>query len=176
MKLVVNQDIELWLVVKEHVEAIYQLADKDRNYLREWLPWVDKTKSSKDVTNYVERANAAYKSKKGYNFTVVYKTEMIGQVSLVGIDLDNRKAMIGYWMGKDYQGLGIVSKACTKIIDFGFNEINLNRIEIKCGVENYKSQAIPERLGFTKEGIIRDGEFVNDKFIDLLLYSKLKND
>ncbi len=176
MNLVVNEDIELVLVAKDHIEAIYKLANKDRTYLREWLPWVDKTKSPDDIGNYVERSRKSFENKTGYNFTIVYKNEMIGQIGLVGVDLANFKASIGYWIGKDYQGFGIVSKTCTKIIDFGFSEINLNRIEIRCGVENYKSQAIPERLGFKKEGIVRDGEFVNDKFIDLYIFSKLKRD
>jgi ribosomal-protein-serine acetyltransferase len=54
--------------------------------------------------------------------------------------------------------------------------LQLNRIEIKCGIENFKSKTIPEKLNFTKEGVIRQGELLYDKFIDLNLYSLLKTD
>jgi ribosomal-protein-serine acetyltransferase len=74
------------------------------------------------------------------------------------------------------QGKGIITKSCKAIIDFSFLDLHLNRIEIKCGTENFKSKTIPEKLNFTQEGIIRQGELLYDKFIDLNLYSLLKND
>lgn len=54
--------------------------------------------------------------------------------------------------------------------------MDLNRIEIKAAVKNFKSQAIPEKLNFKKEGILRQAEFVNNEFIDLFIYSILKNE
>jgi ribosomal-protein-serine acetyltransferase len=62
------------------------------------------------------------------------------------------------------------------MIDEGFTRLHLNRIEIRAALENFKSQAIPERLGFKKEGLIRQGEFVNDHFVDLYVYSLLKEE
>lgn len=67
-------------------------------------------------------------------------------------------------------------KSCKRLITYGFEELGLNRIEIKAAVENLKSQAIPEKLNFKKEGILRQAEFVNEKFLDLTLYSLLKEE
>ena len=75
-----------------------------------------------------------------------------------------------------FERKGIVTKSCRVLIDFCFNELNLNRIEIKCGVEYTKSQTVPIRLHFTHVGVIRQGELVHSKFIDLNIYSLLKND
>ncbi|MGZ4059871.1 MAG: GNAT family N-acetyltransferase, partial [Bacteroidia bacterium] len=69
-----------------------------------------------------------------------------------------------------------ITRSCKAIINKAFQILHLNRIEIKCGTENYKSQGIPERLNFKKEGIIRQGEILNNKFIDLYLYSMLRSD
>ncbi|GAB4454153.1 MAG: hypothetical protein Fur0028_09610 [Bacteroidales bacterium] len=75
-----------------------------------------------------------------------------------------------------HKGNGIVTKCCIKLIKFCFNELHLNRIEIKCGTDNLKSKAIPERLSFTKEGVIRQGELLYNRYINLNLYSLLRTD
>jgi ribosomal-protein-serine acetyltransferase len=62
------------------------------------------------------------------------------------------------------------------MLDYGFKDLGLNRIEIKCAVENLKSARVPEKLNFTKEGILRQAELLNGKFVDLYLFSLLKNE
>jgi ribosomal-protein-serine acetyltransferase len=65
---------------------------------------------------------------------------------------------------------------CKTITDYSFNHLNINRIQIKCATKNKKSNAIPNRLNYFFEGIEREGEFINDKYFDLNLYSALKNE
>ena len=62
------------------------------------------------------------------------------------------------------------------MIDLSFSELQLNRIEIKCGTENIKSQSIPEKLNFTKEGVMKQAELLYDRLIDLNLYALVKID
>jgi ribosomal-protein-serine acetyltransferase len=88
----------------------------------------------------------------------------------------NKCASIGYWLSKELEGKGIITRSCKAVIDEGFKRLKLNRIEIRAAVENYKSQAIPQRLGFKQEGIIRQAEFVNNQFVDLYVYSMLKEE
>ena len=88
----------------------------------------------------------------------------------------NKIGEIGYWIIKSEQGKGIITNCCEEIIRFCFETIKLNRIEIKCGTDNLKSKKIPERLNFKFEGIIRNGEYMHDKFIDLNLYSLLHSE
>lgn len=84
--------------------------------------------------------------------------------------------MIGYWLGEKYQGKGIMTKACKALIQYCFEELNLERIEIRVATENIKSQAIPERLGFQKEGCLRNAEVLYDQYIDLYVYGLLKKE
>nr|WP_325981510.1 GNAT family protein [Staphylococcus equorum] len=66
---------------------------------------------------------------------------------------------------------------CTKfLIDYCFNEINLNRIEIQTATKNIKSQKIPRKLGFKQEGILREDEKLNGKFVDSYVFSLLKSE
>ncbi len=84
--------------------------------------------------------------------------------------------MIGYWLGGEYEGKGIMTRACTALIDYGFGELGLNRIVIRASTENTRSQAVPLRLGFTREGVERQAEWLNDHFIDMIVYSMLRSE
>jgi len=85
--------------------------------------------------------------------------------------------MEGKGLSDKYQKQGIVTKSVDKLCDFAFNKLGLNRIQIKCAVENRSSINIPKRLGFRFEGIERQGERLSSGFYtDLEIYSKLKHE
>jgi len=60
------------------------------------------------------------------------------------------------------------------MLDYLFEELGLHRVEIRCGTGNTRSCAIPERLGFTREGLLREAEWVNDRWLDLLVWGMLE--
>ena len=75
------------------------------------------------------------------------------------------------------QKKGIITQSMRALVDFAFDELEMNRVQVKCAVANYASKNIPQRLGFQKEGIERDGELLTDgKFTNLEIYSLLKKD
>ena len=80
---------------------------------------------------------------------------------------------LGYWIGEAYQGRGLVTASCRALITHAFDEARLNRVEIRCAVENRKSRAIPARLGFRQEGLLRDAEWLYDHFVDHVVYATL---
>jgi len=88
----------------------------------------------------------------------------------------NKNVEIGYWISADHQGLGIVTKSCRTLIDYAFREYQLNRVQIRCAIENRKSCAIIERLGFLKEGITRQAEFLYDHYVDLFVYGMIADE
>ena len=94
----------------------------------------------------------------------------------IPIDWPNRNCSIGYWIEQRYQGKGIMTRCCESMLDYLFDELGLHRVTIQCGVANTRSCAIPERLGFTREGLIREGEWVNDHWLDLLTWGMLEQD
>ena len=102
-----------------------------------------------------------------------YRDEVAGLVSFHPFDWPNRSGSLGYWLSEHLQGKGIMTRSCREAAQFGFGELGLNRIEIRCAVQNEKSRAIPEKLQFTNEGTIRDGEWLYDKFVDLVIYGML---
>ncbi len=98
---------------------------------------------------------------------------MAGGVRYHEIDWSNRMTELGYWISEGFEGKGLVTKTCRVLIDYAFNELGLNRIVISCAAENQKSCAIPEKLGFKQEGILRQSELLQDRFVDMLIYGLL---
>lgn len=176
MVIKIDDKLDIHLIEQKHAQSLFNCVNENRDYLREWLPFVDRMKTIEFAQNFVKETVLRNKQETEYAFVITDQNQVIGRIGVYKIDNQNKIGEIGYWIIENQQGKGIVTKACKEIINFAFNILNLNRIEIKCGTENLKSKSIPEKLNFTKEGIIRKGELVHDTFIDLYLYSLLKTD
>jgi ribosomal-protein-serine acetyltransferase len=92
---------------------------------------------------------------------------------LLGIEWEPRKTGIGYWLAEEHQGRGLMTRAVQAVTDYAFDELELNRVEIQAGRDNRRSRAIPERLGFQQEGVLRDYERVGDRYLDIVVYALL---
>jgi ribosomal-protein-serine acetyltransferase len=176
MELTIDENIKLELINESHSQAVFEIADANRTYLREWLVWVDEMKSVAFIENYIKGSAQRNRDGNEFAFVIFKNKKVVGRIGIYKINSINKIGEIGYWIIENQQGYGIVTKCCKGLINFCFNQLKLNRIEIICGTENYKSQIIPKQLGFFKEGIIRQGALVNNTFIDLCLFSLLKTD
>jgi ribosomal-protein-serine acetyltransferase len=162
------RQFELW-----HAEAVFAAADRNRQYLREWLPWVDQTRSAKEIREFILRAIAQYNANQGPNAGIWVNGEFAGAIGCHHIDWINRACSIGYWLDAAHQGQGIITRSCRSLLAYLFEDAGLHRVVIQCGTGNEKSGAIPRRLGFTREGVSRDAQWVNDRWIDLVVWSML---
>jgi len=154
-------------------DVLFQLTDKNRDYLREWLPWVDDTKTVEDSKSFIQ---STIDNKNAAHFGIWFNENLVGVIGYHFIHKANRKGHIGYWLDENSQGKGVMTIACRLLIKHGFEQLNLNRIEISCAVDNEKSCAIPERLGFQQEGTFRQVEWLYDHFVDHKFYALLKED
>lgn len=155
---------------------IFKTIDINREYLSKWLPFVEFTSELKDTEAFVDSVVNAPEDRFEYIFTIRYQNKFIGLIGFKSTDKLNKKTEIGYWLAEKYQKLGIVTKSVEKLCGFAFNDLGINRVQIKCAVENMPSKRIPKRLGFSFEGIERDGELLTGNiFTDLEIYSKLRN-
>lgn len=176
MILNVNHEINLELVTLKHVQGIYEIAESNRIHLRQWLPWLDRMNDITFIENFVRNAELLNSSKSEYSFVILNDDKVIGRIGIYNINYSNCIAEIGYWISESHQGKGIVAQSCNRILEFAFQELNMNRIEVKCAVLNKRSQSIPIQLGFKLEGTLRSAELLHGEFQDLYLYSLLKEE
>ncbi|MCR8850335.1 GNAT family N-acetyltransferase [Rossellomorea sp. SC111] len=172
----VDKEISIDLFQQHHKEELYELIDSNRDHLRKWLLWVDKRRSPEDLEPIIPIWIRNYADNNGFDAGIRYHGRLVGMVGLHYIDWKNRSTSIGYLLSEEAQGKGIITRAVSSLIYYLFNELDLNRVEIQCAVSNEKSIGIPIRLGFTEEGITRDGQWLYDHYEDLVTYSMLKKD
>lgn len=171
-----DNEIDLGFWQKKHAEELFALTDRNRKYLREWLPWVDGTQTAQDTADYIEIMLSNFAREEGLGVGIWYKKQLVGTIDLHAVNGNERKAEIGYWLDHEMNGRGIMTRACRAMLDYAFNTMKLNRVTIRAAVGNRKSRAIPERLGFKQEGIERDAQWLYDHYIDLVSYGMLAKD
>ncbi len=175
MELIVDNKIKLRQLIQEDAADIFAAINSQREYLGKWLPFVEQTKSVFDTQSFVDSIIDLPKDKMEYTFTIRIDGSLAGLIGFKSTDRANRKTEIGYWLSESFQGRGIITKSVKRLCEFAFQELNMNRIQIKCAVGNSASIAVPERLGFMREGTERDGELLTGGlFTDLFIYSLLK--
>ncbi|WP_202079022.1 GNAT family N-acetyltransferase [Caldalkalibacillus salinus] len=175
-KFTIDHELELRLLELNHAQPLFQLIDRNRKHLREWLPWVDGTQQQEDSDTFIRLTREKFASSTGLDVGIWWRGELVGVIGFHDIDRANRKTTIGYWLGKEYEGNGIMTRATKALIRYALDELNMNRITIQCAEGNTRSRAIPERLGFTQEGITREGEWLYDHYVDYVVYGLLKKD
>ena len=172
----INDDTELRMLEEQHAQELFELTEGSREHLRKWLPWVDATTSVDVTKDFILKALEQYEKTGAVNAGIWYKGRLAGVISFVMTDLYNRNTWIGYWLGERYQGKGLMTAACRIMLATAFEEMGLNRVEIRAATENNRSRAIPEGLGFRLEGILRQSAWLNDHFQDMAVYSLLRQE
>lgn len=175
MNIQVDENICLRFLEEQDAAAMLNLVNTNRAYLRQWLPWVDNMQTVDNFKTYINDSIKRAAEKTDFGFAIIFKDQLAGRIGLHHINHQNKIGEIGYWLVDGMQGNGIVTKCCQWIIQYGFTQMGLNRIEIKCAVGNNRSRAIAQKLNFKEEGILHQAEWLNGNYINLHLYAMLKD-
>ena len=173
-QLCVDDQILMKEIDEGEVVNIFNAIDAERDYLSKWLPFVEKTIDIEFTRGFVN--SYLYSDKKDVTFAIYFEQRFAGLIGLKDTDETNKKTEIGYWLSSGFQHKGVVTKCCKALIAYAFENMKMNRVQLKAGTENVRSRAVAERLGFELEGIERDGELHSRGYIDLAVYSLLKKD
>lgn len=169
----INDDLSLKLIELNDADRVFELTNKSRNYLRKWLPWLDVTQKLEDTKEFIKGCSKGFAEKRSLNLVIIFKGEIVGVTGYNSINWSNKTGYIGYWLGEEYQGNGIMTRVVKTLTDYAFDELKLNKVEIRAAVGNKKSRGIPERLNFVNEGCIRQAEWLYDHFVDHVVYGIL---
>ena len=177
MQLHINQkEIDLTLLNTLDADELFILTDQSRNYLRQWLPWLDQIKSVEDTRRFIDFSLKSYADNKSINVAIRYNEKMVGIAGFNELDWKSDIAKIGYWLADVHQGKGIMTAVAKALIDYAFYELKLNKVEIRVAEQNHKSRQIPKRLGFVEEGRIRQAEKLYDLYVDHIVYGILADE
>ncbi|MCI0706521.1 MAG: GNAT family N-acetyltransferase [Ignavibacteriae bacterium] len=172
----IDNELELRLLDESDAEPLFRLVDENRKHLREWLPWLDHNTRVEDTMQFLHSCRVQYDNQICFNASIRHNGAIAGVIGFHPIDWQNRSAMIGYWIAKQYEGKGMMTRACSALTTYAFKNLSLNRVDIRCATGNARSCAIPKRLGFRFEGTLRQAEWLYDHFVDLHVYSMLAKD
>ncbi|HEY7660920.1 MAG TPA: GNAT family protein [Actinomycetota bacterium] len=155
------------------LEEIWALVETERDRLGVWMPWIESTRTIDDQRRWL--AGVVNDSRQLDGLGIFVDGRYAGGVGLT-FDPFSIVGEIGYWIAQPYEGRGYVSRSCRAMIDIAFGELGVHRIVIRAGRDNARSRAIPERLGFTREGIARGEGRGTAGFYDLVVYAILEDE
>src|SRR5262245_16309152 len=173
---VIDSTVALRVLREDDAAELFALTDVNRAYLRRWLPWVDLVTSEEDSRSFLTTVTEQREEGRGPTFGVLCDGALAGVVGFLPVDRVNRIGEIGYWLARRSQGRGVMTQGCRFAVRYGFLTLDLNRIQIAAGTENLESRAIPERLGFKFEGVLRARESLYGTFIDHAMYALLRSE
>ena len=155
---------------------MYALTEANREYLKEWLPWLNHSKSEDDTKSFIKSTMQQFSDDLGFQVAILFNNKIVGITGFHPINKVNHYGSLGYWLSKDHQGCGLMTKANAKIIELGFKDLGLNKIIIPCAFDNKKSRAVAVRLGLKQDGVLRQHEWLYDRYVDIVIYSILKSE
>jgi len=166
----------LTLLEESDAQELYDLVDRNRERLRVWLGWTDDTKGPEDSLRFIRATREQVASGQGFHGCLRVQGRIAGCVGFHGVHHSFRSTAIGYWIGGELEGRGLMTKAVRALVQHAFKDLGLHRIEIRCAVENTRSRAIPERLGFRQEGVLRGAERAAGRVLDIVVYGRVATD
>jgi ribosomal-protein-serine acetyltransferase len=160
----------------EDVPELYAAIDRNREHLREWLPWVTPEYDIEFARRFVADRIVEHERRSALMCVIRHRGAIAGAIGLHTIDVLNQASSIGYWLDHVQCGRGVMTRACRALVECAFRDYGLHRVEIRCATANHRSCAIPRRLGFVEEGVLREAGFLRDRWVDLRVFSALRRE
>lgn len=141
-------------------EKVNEALSRSKRELSPWLPFARHDQTVEETEAGVREAHVAFLKREDLRLHVFDKrtSEFIGCTGLHRINWEVPKFEIGYWLDTKYSGQGFMTEAVEGLTHFAFTELQAKRLEIRCDSLNVKSRAIPERLGYELEGVLKNDD------------------
>lgn len=161
---------------KIDAKAIYDLIDDSRKELSQWLMWPVDMKNVADEERALVRNLEHFGKGDSVTTIILFNEQPAGVISFNRFRKLDNSTEIGYWLATKFVGKGIMQRAVTGMCELGFNDYQVNKIEIHTAVENARSNRVVEKAGFHLDGLIRANERLEDGYHDGYIWTLLKSD
>jgi ribosomal-protein-serine acetyltransferase len=172
---VLTDSLRISLSIPQYADELFALTDRNRPFLRRWLPWLDGTITPEDTRQFLTLQVQRFARGESLHVTIFSDESIAGVAGFNSLDRTNGIGSIGYWLGEEFTGKGIMTTVVRDLIEVGRSYYSLQKVDIRCATGNSRSRAIPERLGFSHEGTLRRAERVYDQWFDHEVYALLIN-
>ncbi len=171
--IVENDLLGLRRVCPFDAESLFEAVNESIAELSLWMPWCSSDYSSEESKSWCESRDEKWKEGTEYDLVIMDKANNfpLGVCGLNYINIEERFANLGYWVRTSRTRQGIATAAVPMIAKFGFDNLNLHRIEIVVAVDNLPSQRVAQKAGAFREGLLRQRLFVHGKILDALMFS-----
>jgi len=168
--------LELVSAQPEQAGALLALIQRNRDHIGRYLPKVTEIDSIEKAEVHVARCLEGREARELFEFHVIHEGTLCGVVRLNYFDWANRKAAIAYLLDEGHAGRGIITRAARAVLAFAFHSLELNRVELRCATTNSGSMRVAERLGFTREGELREVEWFGGRPENEFVYGLLRRE
>jgi ribosomal-protein-serine acetyltransferase len=159
----------------EHAPRLWDSIQASMPELKAWMSWAGDPRYEQ-TEEFTKQCPWLWDNQFSFSFTIFHQDLEAGTVGFNRYAALNASAEIGYWLRTDLAGRGLMTEAAGAVVEFGFAFLNLHRIELHAGLENKGSIRVAEKLGFSREGVIRDGSRNAEDFYDCYVYGLLATD
>ena len=157
---------------------LYEAVHESITECSVWMPWCHADYSIGEAQSWLESRLEAWENGLEYEFVIADSKDSsyLGACFLNLINRENRSANLGYWVRTSRTRQGVATTAALLSARFGLRELKLNRIGILVATGNKASQRVAEKIGATREGVLRNRLVIHDKVYDAVVFSLIPQD
>ncbi len=186
MNISVAPGVSLKLFDRTQTVELFHLVSLNREHLSAWKRWTSRLNTLAATQHFIDQNKRIFEELKdpenhtgnypGFQSAIIHENGIIGLAGFQRIHLADHVCSLGYWIDERWEGKGFVTRSCRVLINYAFQELAMNRVEIQCAVENTRSRSVAERLGFYREARLAQVECRDGRYLDHDLYRLLKTD
>jgi ribosomal-protein-serine acetyltransferase len=157
---------------------LWTAVEASRAHLERWLPWVPFNTDAEASLRYAEASAVDWDQGRAVRFTIRERAgrRLVGVVGLEALAHLHQSAELGYWLRVDLTGRGFMTEAASAVIAWAFQRANAHRIRVAAATDNHASLGVIGRLGFRFEGIARQAERCQGRWLDHAQFALLATD
>ena len=157
-------------------QEYYQLLQSNRTRLTRYFPvTIKKIKSPIHAQSHLKECIEKKDNAELYPFGIYHRQKLIGWISIKTIRWEQKECELGYYIGNEYEGKGIITTAIAQVTEFCFDALQMQKIFLRIGTDNHASQRVAEKNGFTQEKILKqEFKIETGELIDIYYYTKYK--
>lgn len=171
--------LELRPFRRRDLDAVVEAIEASMDDLELWLPWANRSYGRSETNRFLRESVSAWSDGRAFDFAIRTREDPdlhLGNISVWPTSRRERAGEIGYWIRSSLTGKGIATEAAARVAQVGFEELELHRITLRIAVGNRPSERVAEKLGFTKEGLLRKEVLVRGRWMDHTLWAMLEDE